>query len=813
MPKEKIIDYISGKQIISTPEEREATQPLSKELCKIFGYEKKDLITRPQFRIETPGKGAIYYPDIVVKENGKIKIICECKQKNNFEGKKQLEKYMNLTEADYGIWFNGKERLYIKKRFKNGKIWGYDDVASIPLKGRTSIDNFKKKDLKSYDNLINIFKEMHSYISVTEVGENTGIKIAENFIKILFCKIYDERYKKDNDLLSFYCSQDDTETIVANRIKKLFKEVKEKYDKVFSESDEIKFSEKTIFYVVRGLRFISLMKSSRDAIANAFEVFVGKALKGDRGQFFTPRNVIRFMLSIVWRYKKINHNIKIMDPACGTGGFIIEALKDVWDDFEKDNNDLKSLNIAKMNFAKNNIFGIDINSFVAKVTKAYMCIMGDGTSNVDNKNSLNDLDNHFEKIDLIITNPPFGKKIKIEKSSILEKYELSKMNNNGVKRISKTNPEILFIELCIKLLKKDGVMGIVLPEGIFVNHTANYIRKFILKHGEILAIISMPSETFQPNTGIKTSILIFRKTKNKSNEYIRFFDIKKIGHDKKGKVLYKYDKYGDIVRNDKGENIIDDELNDLLNKSLKKVLYNESAKLRTFIVPTLKVLNDDIWLYPKYYSNYLRKTEKYNFDEKKYNIFTIRELLDLNIIQKSSKSGLLPSGIGVESNLYDENGKIPFIRTSDLKNLEITRNPQKFISEEHYRKIKDKYDIKPYDILLAKDGNHLIGEAAMIMKGEENIVLQSHIYKIRVLKNKYGISAFNMMSALNKDETLDQIKSLVFVQGTIPTLSKHIYTIKLKFPKHKNDLQIISDEWRQILEIRYKLKNKIKVKW
>lgn len=814
MSSEKIIDYASGLSIKSTPEEIDATQPLSKELIEIFGYKKKDLVTRPQQRITTPGGGTAYFADIVVKENNRIKIVCECKRQNVNEGRKQLEKYLNLTEAIYGIWFNGTQRIYLKKIFNNNKIEGYKEIISIPFKGKTTIKNIKKLDLKGYDNLINIFREIHSYISTNEVGKNTGIEIAENFIKILFCKIYDERFKKDNDLLSFYFQNGDTEDQVAKRISNLFETVKKQYSKVFEKNEKIDLSNKTIAYIVTRLNFISLMKSSRDAISNAFEVFVGNALKGEQGQFFTPRNVVRFILNLITtKYKKINDQTIVADPACGTGGFIVEALEMIWKDIKLNNSDLESVSFRKNDVAQKNIFGFDINSFVAKVTKAYMCIMGDGTSNVYKTNSLKDLKKYYGTIDLVITNPPFGKKIKIEDKEILDKYSLSKMNNSGyLSATTKTNPEILFIELCIKLLKENGVMAIVLPEGIFVNPTYKYIRKFVWDNGEILSIVSIPTETFKPHTGIKTSILIFRKTSNKTSNQVRFFDVRKIGHDKNGKILYKYDKFGDNLKNERGEFIVDDELQDLLNESWNNRLYNEGSKLKTFIVPNSKIHKKNIWLYPKYYSDYLSDFEKYSYDNLKNYVFTIQEMIDKEIIEKTPKN-LLPTGMGVESHMYDKNGEIPFIRTSDLKNLEIVRNPQKYISMQHYNEIKHKCDIKPYDILFAKDGDHLVGETAIIVPGEEKMIIQSHIYKIRVLKNEYGITSFNLLKALNEEQTIKQIKSLILVQGTIPSISQNIYEVKLKFSKNRNSLRAQHNEWKNMLNTKYMIKNKIKVKW
>ncbi|MDI4567840.1 MAG: type I restriction enzyme HsdR N-terminal domain-containing protein, partial [Mycoplasma sp.] len=145
----RIIDFISEKLILATPEEIEAVQPISKELVSIFGYSKTDIITRPQYEVSTPSEAKKYPVDIAIFENGKVKIIVECKSKNKKDGVNQLKKYLSLSEASYRIWFNGKERKYFKKIIKDGKIFDYQEINSIPVKGIESDQWLIKSQLKN----------------------------------------------------------------------------------------------------------------------------------------------------------------------------------------------------------------------------------------------------------------------------------------------------------------------------------------------------------------------------------------------------------------------------------------------------------------------------------------------------------------------------------------------------------------------------------------------------------------------------------------------------------------------------------------
>jgi type I restriction enzyme M protein len=162
---------------------------------------------------------------------------------------------------------------------------------------------------------------------------------------------------------------------------------------------------------------------------------------------------------------------------------------------------------------------------------------------------------------------------------------------------------------------------------------------------------------------------------------------------------------------------------------------NSTEKDKVFFITHRDIKQtEDLILIPSYYNGFL------NQQEVKSNqlVLTFREIIDYGIIEVN-KNKNIPTGDEIGSRNYLESGTIPFIRTSDITNLEIRSNPQHFTSEEIYQKYKDKQDIKPYDILLVKDGRHLVGECAIIMPEEERIIFAAGFYKIRVIKNNYGI--------------------------------------------------------------------------
>jgi len=558
-----IIDYISDKEVKATPEEIEAVQVFSKQLVEDYGYKKGLIQTRPQFRVKArPSDTEKEYPvDIAIfedtkKDDDNIFIIVECKQKNKKEGRKQLEDYLRLSRAYLGVWFNGEERLFLRKIEEKGKVL-FEEIPNIPKYGQRleDIGKFKRADLKPTHNLKAIFKAIRNHLAGNTVGTTRDEPLAQQLINLIFCKIYDEKFTKREEIVEFRAGVGESLEIINKRIFNIFDEVKNKYGDVIAFNEEITLDYSSIAYVVGELQNYCLMDSERDVIADAFETFIGHALKGAQGQFFTPRNVIEMMVQIL----NPTEEHKIIDPACGSGGFLIDSLRYVWRVIDKKAKDYswndREILSEKQKVAVDNFRGIDKDSFLSKVTKAYMAIMGDGKGGIFCEDSLEKPSNWNSKtkskiqlgaFDIVVTNPPFGSKIPVKGEEKLKQFELGFkwkkdkttgkwIKTNKIKE--KESPQILFIERCLELLKEDGRMGIVLPDGIYGNGKLGYIRQFILEKAQIIAVIDIPKETFMPNTPTKTSLLFLRKLKigEKLEDYPLFMaTCKKCGHDRRG---------------------------------------------------------------------------------------------------------------------------------------------------------------------------------------------------------------------------------------------------------------------------------------
>lgn len=594
-PKEGyIFDYISGQEIKATPEEIEATQIFSKRLVEEYEYDKENIQTRPQYFVRrTPSDEAKReWPVDIAIFSGKGRAesdligIVECKKKTRKDGLEQLKLYMDMCSSiQWGIWFNGEEQINLQKVKKDGDLI-YLEIPNIPKSGQRieDIGKYKRGDLKPAKDLKSHFRVINNYLYGNMKKDDTSTRNrAKQIINLLFCKIYDEQYTGKNEEVTFRAGVYEDKEIVATRIKELFVQVKNRFNDVFEDEDSITLDPDSIVFAVGQIQELCITESERDVIGDAFEVFVSKALKDEDGQFFTPRNVIKMMVEII----DPNEKTMIMDPACGTGGFLIESLRHVWNKVEVNANKLgwseKRLEEEKQYVATTYFRGIDKDSFVAKVTKAYMAIIGDGRGGIFCENSLehpkewsNKCQDKIDlgKFDVVLTNPPFGSKIPVKEEKILKqfsfghkwtfdkkekKWELqSVLNNKGAK--GGVEPQILFIERCLQLLKIGGKLGIVLPDGIYGNDKLGYIREYLKRNTKILAVIDVPSETFQPNTSTKTTILIAEKIKENSSiddHYIFMAICETCGHDRRGNstldddVSLVSEKYFEFVKSPK----------------------------------------------------------------------------------------------------------------------------------------------------------------------------------------------------------------------------------------------------------------------
>ncbi len=566
-----ISDFISGKLVRDTPEEREAVQVFAIALVNDYGYPRDHIQTRPQYRVKArPSDRKKEYPvDISVFSSGQRSdheacILVECKKKTRKDGRGQLEDYLRFSVARLGVWFNGKERLFLLKTEKAGKVT-FDEIPNVPRYGQRieDIGRFTRAALKPVDNLKPSFRAIRNYLAAKAVGITRDEKFAQELINLIFCKIYDERFKKPDQMVEFRAGIDEEAADVKARIVTLFEKVKKQYKDVIEVADSIDLDANSLRYVIGELQSVCLVECDRDAVGEAFEIFIGPSLKGPQGQFFTPRNVVKMVVDMI----DPGPDDRIMDPACGSGGFLVETLRHVWKKVQGQGAAYKwpdqEIYAQEQKVAIDNFRGIDKDEFLAKVAKAYMAILGDGRGGIHCENSLENPKRWSGKarssisrgsFNVVITNPPFGKKLRIESAETLSQYELGHKwiegeNFTFVKGdvLESQTPQILFIERCLDFLQEGGKLGIVLLESIFGMPKYRYVVDYLTRKTKLLALVTMPENLFQPNTHAKTCVVICEKTIPKGRYPVFMCEVQWCGHDSRGNPTYRIDQNGQRV--------------------------------------------------------------------------------------------------------------------------------------------------------------------------------------------------------------------------------------------------------------------------
>ena len=678
----------------------------------------------------------------------------------------------------------------------------------------------RKRDLIKSSNLKKEFLEInqHLYGKLKYTETDTRARSKE-IINLILCKLFDEKQNSSPEtIMEFSIKKGENSTELLSRLRGFFKDnIKEKYKSIIDEHENINLNKELVVLIVEKLQYISLLESSKDVLADAFEIFVSRLLKEAGGQFFTPASVVKFMVN----YLNPKLDSKIIDPACGHGGFLLECKDLLLSNIEQKYRNQKEIIETKYSEVISNLFGIDKDSYLARICKLYIDIISQGKSNIFCEDSL-DVNSyrketsHFIKndyFDYVLTNPPFGAKIPIDSKRILEKFVLAHKwdyeDDKWIKQsklIKKQPPQILFIERCVQLLKDGGKLGIVLPEGLFGNPTNRYIWEYLRSTGKILGVISLDQNAFQPYTCNKTSILFFQKLKNVADNYqIDFAIVENIGHDKDGKVKYKLNKDGSIKLDNHNEPIVD---NDLINLHIK---INESSDFdyleeQKVFKLNLNQIKNNIFI-PSYYTGVEKPLRALN-ENKNFTLLSIADLVNKGIIYTKNRE-FLPRGDEIGSQVYGL-GEIPFIRTSEISNWEINLDPHKKTSEEVYNQFRDKQNIEAGDILLVKDGGpNLIGKTAYITELDTKIIIQSHIYQIKTLKNEESIDPYLLIYLLNLDLVQNQISAITFVQGTISTIGNRIMDVKLPIPSDLNKRKEISDYIKEIIDNKIDIKKKI----
>ncbi len=546
--------YKISRNLLNPEESVQATAYL--KLIIDYNYNPQNIAVNETVKVGATDKEA----DIIVYDsnNEKILIVVECKEEGINEREFQIAidqaySYAHARAAKY-VWITSgiKDEYYeIVEQYPLRRI----SISDIPKKGgaikQCRYIKGKAAPQKGTQGLLKQkFKSAHD--ALWGGGALAPTTAFDELDKLIFCKVWDERWEENDpesngkpyDFQIIYYPDDKNNAKakeeLEKRIKKLYEFGRKRDPEVFRE--DIKLDKNKIFTVVQYLQDINLSETDLDAKGFAFQSFISDFFRGDFGQYFTPNNIVKFIVDSL----NITNDMKILDTSCGSGGFLLHALKKVRDKADKIYSNKKDYKWYGYwhKFAQEKLFGIEINEQISRVAKMNMIIHDDGHTNVitndglKNNTIIKDENNHLEFIDgtfdLIMTNPPFGSTIKSGESKYYKDYELFEKNigyrelkdrieddNNKNKWRTSQNTEVLFLERCHKYLKDGGFLAIVLPDGVLTNSSLQYVRDWLCDKFRIISVVSLPQTTFSHvKAGVKSSIIFLKKHDKKNTDKI-----------------------------------------------------------------------------------------------------------------------------------------------------------------------------------------------------------------------------------------------------------------------------------------------------
>jgi len=597
-------------------------------------------------------------------------------------------------------------------------------------------------------NLSAIFDECHNYIYANE-----GLlkdKIFHEIVKLLVMKLYDEQNNAKRGL-QFGITSSEYRNILANRpndfelrIRKLFDTVRSRYGSLFSD-DALKLKPLTLAFIVGRLQYISLIQTPGDVKGEAFQAFIYRHQRGDRGEFFTPHPIVRLAVEMI----APRPNEKIIDPACGSGGFLIQAISYICRNYP---------DVDKPTCIRERICGIEFNPDVALSAMIRLVFEGGTGKEIICANALVENEQFNNAFDIVLTNPPFGSKGKIEDQRILKSYVLARRWNrtsNDEWEVTRSvlagqSPEILFIEKCLKLLRPGGRMAIVLPEGLLQNVSNSHIRFWIRSQARVLGVVSIPQEAFVPyGTGIKTSLLLLQKLPATA-ERVFMAQIQKIGYDVKGQPVYKRDESGKFVRTSAGLPVVDDDIDEIARAYHR--LQNGNFEFES----------DIIYSVPERMLNARLDVEHYHPEDRK-------------LLEHLQASGAKPLGeIADILNETDDfrlasNGDIRYIAISDVDARTMQVVSQQII-KPHEAPSRATYRVRQGDIITAISGastgtpRHA---TALITEDEDGAICSNGF---AVLRNIHGVEPLFLLAYMRTKYYLRQVRRLM-TGHAIPAIS------------------------------------------
>jgi predicted RNA methylase len=505
------------------------------EALRVLGWTDTQMQWQPEWRVpQSPseaskreGRHAFsgWPVDLVLFEDGEAPAdwqnvlgIFEFKKPTIAEGISQLEIYLaREPRARFGVWSNGTASATVWK-LADGR---FKVVRSSDLRLPSPQDNFEQPSSRAIvasdlsvpteSALRSSFKALLDLVVARDSVVTRSEMQLDQLCNLLLLKLESDTTAllAPNRPVGFQLRS--TEAATAAYIRSEFMELVDRRGEVFREeqSPQLLLDDHTIKEVVYAWSNWNMLEVGAEAVSSAFQIFRRANLKAGEGQYFTPERVVRAAVEIL----EIQPDDRVIDPACGTGGFLIETFRQL--------STRISSPAAARTWAHRQVFGVDKDSINVKLTRAMMMVLGDGSVNVHIGDSLREdrwesdypqlasamRDSSFT---VVLTNPPFGENLKIAaRDCETNRYSLSLAA--GKTKYRDLELGLVFLERSYRLLRVGGRLGIILPETYFFSSSYSYFREWVDARFRMRGIVNIPMEAFQGFCRAKTNLYVMEK--------------------------------------------------------------------------------------------------------------------------------------------------------------------------------------------------------------------------------------------------------------------------------------------------------------
>jgi type I restriction enzyme M protein len=596
-----------------------------------------------------------------------------------------------------------------------------------------------------------VFQEIRNYLAGRAVGATRDQALLEEVMKCLFAH---KRMLFRNSILPVFF--DDNE--LAAEYKRILSDAHSRY---FQHKDLL-LDPASVRFVHDRLSTLDLLTPARDPVGDLYEAFIGSAIRGSEGQFFTPQNAGRWLVQAA----ELRGGERVIDPACGAGGFLVWA--------------------AQAAPASIDLHGIEKDAYLASLAQARLDILG-YAARIECANSLSfesdqsvlQSSDYLGSYDVVLTNPPFGKNISSVSRITQEQFDLGRKWGKGrdeelapLDQLAlNVPPQVLFIERVLSLLRTGGRACLVIPESLLSSRRYGHVVHFIRKQAAIRAIVGMPESLFKHSgkggTHTKTCLLVMEKGKRSDRVFMA--EAKWCGHDSRGRTIPK-DDLPQLAR----------DFTAFKRQQPMTLGYEVPVPQSTLAI-----------LAPRYHEPSV--VQAINELGHSHDLISIGDLVADGALQirTGNEVGKLAYGTGT----------IPFVRTSDISGWEVKIDPKHCVSEVIYEGLRADQDVRRDDILIVRDGTYLIGSCAIITEYDERIVYQSHIMKLRCVKDDV-ISPPLLLAALSSAPVQRQIRAKTVTQDIIDSLGNRLQEVLLPLPKNQGARREVERIVRKVIADR-----------